>query len=174
MLITAIIGAKFLFARESWRLGDALPGGGLIIDTPGMRELQLWAGEESLDVEAVHAMAPGAHVLYVGGEDCFDENLIEAVNKIVDGNLAQIITNSYGNYGEAEDAALLEAWNDTFRQAALEGIGMYFSSGDNGDEIANIGFAAPDFPASHPLVTAVGGTSLGVGNSGVVGEAEDP
>jgi Subtilase family len=124
---------------------------------------QGWYGEESLDVEAVHAMAPGAHVLYVGGEDCFDENLIEAVNKIVDGNLAQIITNSYGNYGEAEDAALLQAWNDTFRQAALEGIGMYFSSGDNGDEIANIGFASPDFPASHPLVTAVGGTSLGVG-----------
>jgi ribosome biogenesis GTPase len=26
-----------------------LPGGGLLIDTPGMRELQLWAGEESLD-----------------------------------------------------------------------------------------------------------------------------
>jgi subtilase family serine protease len=124
---------------------------------------QGWYGEESLDVEAVHAMAPGAHVLYVGGEDCFDENLIAAVNKIVDGNLAQIVTNSYGNYGEAEDAALLQAWNDTFRQAALEGIGMYFSSGDNGDEIANIGFASPDFPASHPLVTAVGGTSLGVG-----------
>src|SRR5205823_1917549 len=26
-----------------------LPGGGLLIDTPGMRELQLWAVEESLD-----------------------------------------------------------------------------------------------------------------------------
>jgi len=124
---------------------------------------QGWYGEETLDVEAVHTMAPGAHVLYVGGEDCFDENLIEAVNKVVDGNLAQIVTNSYGNFGESEDAALLQAWNDTFRQAALEGIGVYFSSGDSGDEVANLGFAAPDFPASDPLVTAVGGTSLGVG-----------
>src|SRR5207237_2554769 len=26
-----------------------LPGGGALIDTPGMRELQLWAGEEALD-----------------------------------------------------------------------------------------------------------------------------
>jgi ribosome biogenesis GTPase / thiamine phosphate phosphatase len=26
-----------------------LPGGGLLLDTPGMRELQLWAGEDSLD-----------------------------------------------------------------------------------------------------------------------------
>jgi ribosome biogenesis GTPase len=25
-----------------------LPGGGIVIDTPGMRELQLWAGDESL------------------------------------------------------------------------------------------------------------------------------
>jgi ribosome biogenesis GTPase len=26
-----------------------LPGGGMLLDTPGMRELQLWAGEEALD-----------------------------------------------------------------------------------------------------------------------------
>ena len=42
-------------------------------------------------------MAPGAHVLFVGGADCFDESLIDAVNKIVDGGLAQIVSNSYGN-----------------------------------------------------------------------------
>jgi ribosome biogenesis GTPase len=36
-----------------------LPGGGLLLDTPGMRELQLWAGEESLDgaFEDVTALA---------------------------------------------------------------------------------------------------------------------
>ena len=111
-------------------------------------------------------MAPGAHVLFVGGADCLDESLIDAVNKIVDGGLAQIVSNSYGNLGETgEDAGLRQAWNDTFRQAALEGIGMYFSSGDSGDEIDNLGHAEADFPASHPLVTAVGGTSLGVGSS---------
>jgi ribosome biogenesis GTPase / thiamine phosphate phosphatase len=27
----------------------ALPGGGALIDTPGMRELQLWAGEDAVD-----------------------------------------------------------------------------------------------------------------------------
>jgi ribosome biogenesis GTPase len=31
------------------RMLMALPGGGAIIDNPGMRELQLWSGEESLD-----------------------------------------------------------------------------------------------------------------------------
>ncbi|MEA2278481.1 MAG: hypothetical protein QOC78_3441 [Solirubrobacteraceae bacterium] len=129
---------------------------------------QGWYGEETLDVEAVHAMAPAAHVLYVGGQDCNDESLIDAVNKIVDGNKAQIITNSYGNFGENEPAGLLQAWNDTFRQAAAEGIGVYFSSGDDGDETQNPdldGQPHTDFPASDPLVTAVGGTSLGVSAS---------
>ena len=44
----------------------------------------------------------------------------------------------------------------------LEGIGVYFSSGDNGDETSVLGVASTDFPASSPWVTAVGGTSLGV------------
>jgi subtilase family serine protease len=47
-------------------------------------------------------------------------------------------------------------------QAAAEGIGTYFSSGDSGDEIANLGYRTTDYPASSPNVTAVGGTSLGV------------
>jgi subtilase family serine protease len=52
--------------------------------------------------------------------------------------------------------------NHTFIQAAAEGIGIYFSSGDSGDETVNLGYASPDWPASSPWVTAVGGTSLGV------------
>jgi len=51
-------------------------------------------------------------------------------------------------------------------QAAAEGIGVYFSSGDNGDEVSTLGHAAADFSASSPWVTAVGGTSLGVGADG--------
>jgi ribosome biogenesis GTPase / thiamine phosphate phosphatase len=33
----------------TWRQLLMLPGGGIVIDTPGMREVQLWADEESLD-----------------------------------------------------------------------------------------------------------------------------
>jgi subtilase family serine protease len=49
---------------------------------------------------------------------------------------------------------------------ALEGIGFYFSSGDGGDEKAATGAKQTDMPASLPWVTAVGGTSLGVGPNG--------
>ena len=48
-------------------------------------------------------------------------------------------------------------------QGVLEGIGVYFSSGDNSDETLVAGYPTADWPASSPCVTAVGGTSLGVG-----------
>jgi subtilase family serine protease len=51
---------------------------------------------------------------------------------------------------------------DTLIQAAAEGIGVYFSSGDDGDETDNFGYATTEWPASSPWVTAVGGTSLGI------------
>ena len=47
----------------------------------------------------------------------------------------------------------------------MQGIGFYFSSGDNGDELANWGYAHPDWPSGDPWVTAVGGTSLAIGKN---------
>ena len=49
-------------------------------------------------------------------------------------------------------------------QAAAEGISVLFSSGDSGDQTFGVAGATPtpDWPASSPWVTAVGGTSLGV------------
>lgn len=126
---------------------------------------QGWYGEETLDVEAVHAMAPGAKVVYVAGKSCDDGDLEGALNKIVDKKLATIVTNSWGSVGEDEPADYLKAYQQTFIQADLEGIGMFFSSGDEGDDSTQTTDGAPaaDFPSTDPLVTAVGGTSLGVG-----------
>ncbi len=125
---------------------------------------QGWYGEETLDVEAVHAMAPGANVLYVAGRSCFDDDLLKALNKIVGTRKADIITNSWGDIGEDVPADVLQAYTATFVQAALEGIGVFFSSGDDGDDSGDTEDGSPvvDFPSSHPLVTSVGGTSLGV------------
>jgi subtilase family serine protease len=126
---------------------------------------QGWYGEETLDVEAVHAMAPGAKEAFAGALDCNDENLIDAVNRLLQNSQAQVISNSYGGVGESEPASLLAAWEATFKQAAVQGVGIYFSSGDDGDEVANAGTRTVDYPASDPFVTAVGGTSLGVGRA---------
>ncbi|MDQ1646831.1 MAG: hypothetical protein QOJ50_3015 [Cryptosporangiaceae bacterium] len=125
---------------------------------------QGWYGEETLDVEAVHALAPGANVVYVPSRSCDDGDFDEALNKIVDGHLADIISNSWGSSGENATPELRKAYTQTFFQAALEGIGVYFSSGDAGDNSAANpdGSATVDDPASNPLVTAVGGTAIAI------------
>ncbi|MDB6160670.1 MAG: serine protease [Gammaproteobacteria bacterium] len=126
---------------------------------------QGWYGEETLDVEAVHGMAPAAKIVYVGAPNN-RQDLDAAMNHVVDQRLAQIVTNSYG-FGTTEllPPGYVKPMEDTLIQAAIEGIGVYFSSGDNGDESSSFGFATTDWPASSPWVTAVGGTSLGIDSS---------
>ena len=124
-------------------------------------------GEQSLDVEAVHATAPGAHILYVGASDCQDASLDQALNYVVAGRLADVVSNSYGDLGEdGIPGADIQVFNQIVVEGALEGISINFSSGDSGDEAANVGQPEADFPASDPWVTAVGGTSLGIGANG--------
>lgn len=123
---------------------------------------QGWYGEETLDVEAVHGMAPAAKIVYVGAPNNY-QDLDAAMNHVVDQHLAQIVTNSYGFSTELLAPGFVKPLEDTLIQAAIEGIGVYFSSGDSGDETSTVGFATVDWPAASPWVTAVGGTSLGVG-----------
>lgn len=132
---------------------------------------QGWYGEETLDVEAVHAMAPGANILFVGAPNNY-QDLDAALNHVVDRHLANIVTNSYGWTGEALPPGFIKPVEQTIEQGAAEGIGIYFSSGDSGDESLLNGIApTADWPASSPFVTAVGGTSLGVGvGNSYVGE----
>src|SRR6266542_371901 len=120
-----------------------------------------WYGEETLDVEAVHGMAPAAKIVFVGAPNNY-QDLDAAMNHVVDQHLAQNVTNSYGFPTELLPPGYVKPTEDTLIQAAIEGIGVYFSSGDNGDETSRFGFATTDWPTSSPWVTAVGGTSLGV------------
>lgn len=121
-----------------------------------------WNGEQTLDVESLHAMAPGANIHYLGARNC-DQGIDEALNYAVQHHVADMVSNSYGNLGEDIPASEIATEHAIFVQAAVEGVGMYFSSGDSGDEVGNTGYEQPDYPASDPMVTAVGGTSLAVG-----------
>lgn len=127
---------------------------------------QGWWGEETLDVEAVHAIAPAANIVYVGSPNN-RRDLDAAMNHVVDKHLATIVTNSYGYAYELLPRGYVKPLNDTFIQAVIQGIGIYFSSGDDGDLSQQTGGVQfPAWPASSPWVTAVGGTSLAVGADG--------
>jgi subtilase family serine protease len=128
-----------------------------------------WYGEQTLDVEAAHAMAPGATIVAVAAQSAYDQDLIGAINLVVEQRLGSVISNSYGMVEQGGYIDFL-AWKPVLTQAGLKGIGVYFSSGDAGDESQG-GFFGPsppsaDFPASSDLVTAVGGTSMAIGQTG--------
>ncbi|HEX2892964.1 MAG TPA: S53 family peptidase [Marmoricola sp.] len=122
-----------------------------------------WSGEQTLDVEAVHAMAQGANIRYYGAASCLDADLLDTLGQVVDENIAKIVTNSWGDLDSNETADNIAAYEQIFLQGAMQGISFLFSSGDNGDELANSGVMQTDYPASDPYVTAVGGTSTAIG-----------
>jgi subtilase family serine protease len=123
---------------------------------------QGWYGEETLDLEAVHSMAPGANIVYLGAADP-TFSLIRTLGWAVDHRVARIITNSYGHIGENVSHVQIRASEKIHKEAIAEGIGIYFSSGDDGDESHELGYVSTDYPASSPRVTAVGGTTLAIG-----------
>ena len=127
-----------------------------------------WFNEQALDVEASHAMAPGANIQYVGAQDCLDTSLLAAVNTGITSG-ASVVTDSWGDtLGDLfTDAGTKAAFDNTFLLAGGTGVSVLFSSGDSGDNFAISGLTVPDYPATSPFVTAVGGTTLEVnkGNS---------
>ena len=125
-----------------------------------------WSGEETLDVEAVHAMAPGANIRYYASSSCFDDDFLDTLARVTDEGVAQVVSNSWGDAGEVTSSEAVTAYEAIFQQAALQGISVLFSSGDSGDEVANTGLKQADYPATEPFVTAVGGTATGIGDDG--------
>jgi subtilase family serine protease len=130
---------------------------------------QGWYGEETLDVESVHDMAPAANVRFVAAASCQDPDLADSLAYIVQHHLASIVSNSWG---DVEDGATesVSTYHVIFEAGAAEGIDFTFSSGDNGYEAPgeDPGFSSHvqvDYPTSDPFVTSVGGTSLAVSKS---------
>jgi subtilase family serine protease len=121
--------------------------------------------EEQLDVEAAYALAPLANELVVGGDACNDTDsglqaVLNADIKVLNGKnghpLAQITSNSWGAFSETEaPRSVLQVEHSMLVRAAAEGVTMLYSAGDISGVIT---------PSNDPYATAVGGTSLGIGN----------
>lgn len=120
--------------------------------------------EEQLDSEATYAMAPGANQLMVDGDSCnFQlqgvQPLFDAETAVLTGNgnapSATIESNSWGiTGGESFPSIYASTAHAIDLRAAAEGVTMLFSSGDN---------PGISVPASDPYSTAVGGTTIGLG-----------
>jgi subtilase family serine protease len=121
--------------------------------------------EEQLDVEAAYAMAPASHQLVMGADSCDNgdaglQGLFDADIAVLNGNgghpLATITSNSWGISKESAPGPMLAVAHAYFVRAAVEGVGMYFASGD---------FPGVEWP-TDPFAISVGATSLALGKTG--------
>ncbi len=127
-----------------------------------------WYGEETLDVEAVHAMAQGANIHYYGSASCYDADFLDTFARVNDDDTAQLVTNSWGSTELGTRATTIAAYEQAFLQGAAEGITYMFSSGDNGDESLFTGIVQADYPVSDPYATGVGGTTTAIDATGQI------
>jgi subtilase family serine protease len=126
--------------------------------------------EEVLDVEMVHAIAPGARIrlVLVEGESGHGALPVEeaAFRAAVRQNTGDVISLSGGIDEGCTEPAGVAALHSTLRLARDQRITVLAPSGDFGAAAHPCGPSQPkptrgvELPASDPLVTAVGGTRL--------------
>jgi subtilase family serine protease len=123
-----------------------------------------WAEEITLDVLWAHAAAPGAKILLALATSNDDTALYNATKYVIDNNLADTISQSFGEAETCMDPNLLKKQHTLFEQAAKKKITVFASSGDSGASQFNcdgtVAILSASTPASDPLVTGVGGTTL--------------
>jgi uncharacterized protein (TIGR03437 family) len=112
--------------------------------------------EADIDLEWSGALAPNASIVYV-----YAQNVSSAEQYIVDNNIAQVITSSYGTC----ESQNLSGYRLLAQQAAAQGMTWVASSGDTGPAYCDPGATATTGltvaePASLPEVTSVGGTAF--------------
>lgn len=128
--------------------------------------------EPVLDIEVVHAVAPKARILvYEGRPDL--QSIAGIFNRIVNDNKAQVVSISLGACERGLDpstaGAFLGALTDTFQRAQAQGMSVLVASGDSGAYDCQSDQLSVGAVASNPFVTAVGGTSLFLGQNGSYG-----
>ncbi|WP_373559654.1 S53 family peptidase [Streptomyces sp. TLI_55] len=104
-----------------------------------------WAGEISLDLDMVSAIAPNAHILLVEAKSSSMANLGTAVNEAVKLG-AKFVSNSYGGGESSSDTSYDSSYFNH------PGVAITVSAGDEG--------YGAEYPAASKYVTAVGGTKL--------------
>lgn len=110
---------------------------------------KIWSVEVALDVEWVHAIAPGAKILLVEAKSDRMSDMVRAHDYAA--RKARYVSNSWG----LDEFAGQSKYNGHFNRP---GVSIFVASGDDGAG------SGPSYPATAPGVIAVGATTLsGIG-----------
>jgi subtilase family serine protease len=143
----------------------------------GLENHNLWDLEVALDVEWAHAVAPLANIMLVTtptaetlGVQGF-EQMMNAEDVLIKNHQVDVISQSFGS-GEGafnSGTAAIKQLRQAFVDARANKVTVFASSGDGGSTNSMktpvtkpdlISYPSVIWPASDPLVTAVGGTYL--------------
>ncbi len=133
-------------------------------------------GESDLDVEISGGIAPNATVKFVIGTPTFNvDGITNSIEYIVENNVADIMSISYGSCEAIEGAGGNLFNSEVFEQAAAQGISVFVAAGDGGPAGCDLqgsqtyevlGYAT-GAEASTPYSVSVGGTEFyGDGGAG--------
>lgn len=120
--------------------------------------------EVMLDSQVIGAVAPEATQNIVFGTNS-EQGFVDAISRATFPEKGEkpnsVISISWGQYEDGWTKEGLSSMHEAFKKAALKGISIFASAGDDGarDRVSNGKFNA-HYPASDPYVTAVGGTRL--------------
>ncbi len=160
---------------------DIVRAGAIPPFDPGNPDMRSWANESTLDVEYAHAMAPDARIMLV--ETPVDETegvtgfpeMMTAEKQLIDAGVGDVISQSFGT-AEASFPGVdqgsytsLLVLRYAFEAAARHHVAVLAASGDQGagTYLADGSLTrGVNWPASDPLVIAVGGTRLDLDDSG--------
>ena len=123
----------------------------------GMNVDSNWTEETCLDVEWAHAIAPNAKILLVEASDERSDHLLSAINYTRYRTDVVAVSMSWGTDEYPREI------NDDQNFLSVNGMQFFASAGDNGQ-------ASLLWPASSPLVVAVGGTTLSLNGNTVLAE----
>ena len=143
-----------------------------------------WAEETTLDVEYAHSIAPGAKIVLAEtpvaeteGVTGFPE-MMNAEESLINSGVGDVISQSFGatentfpGFSSGNYSSLLDL-RYAYKDAAAHGVTVLAGSGDEGvtnyesDGETLYPYRVNSWPASDPLVTAVGGTQLNLDQSG--------
>lgn len=113
------------------------------------------ASEATLDIEMVHAIAPGAQVVLVTAASSSLSDMMAAVNYAASLPAVTAVSASWG-YNYAADASQIPNEETQLAQFVAQGKAFFASSGDAGQFPGS----GPTYPAISAYFTAVGGTRI--------------
>jgi subtilase family serine protease len=123
-----------------------------------------WASETTLDVTMSHALAPGAKIVLVVANDCFDTSINSAELAVVSqpSLSGSVMSQSFGEPDDQVDPSIRAVADGGYATATLNNWTIIASTGDWGanEDAPAVGTLelTPSWPASNPMNLAAGGT----------------